>query len=50
MRSVTPPLLHVQREKLSLEHTRFYAAETVLILEYLRSKEVVHRCGSDVIG
>eukprot|EP00195_Chlamydomonas_chlamydogama_P005080 CAMPEP_0202904494 /NCGR_PEP_ID=MMETSP1392-20130828/29654_1 /ASSEMBLY_ACC=CAM_ASM_000868 /TAXON_ID=225041 /ORGANISM="Chlamydomonas chlamydogama, Strain SAG 11-48b" /LENGTH=338 /DNA_ID=CAMNT_0049592139 /DNA_START=42 /DNA_END=1055 /DNA_ORIENTATION=+ len=29
--------------KLSLEDARFYAAEVVLILDYLRSKEVVHR-------
>jgi serine/threonine protein kinase len=34
------------RQPLPLEDVRFYAAEMVLILQYLREKKVVYRCES----
>ncbi len=36
-------LLEEQKGSLPLDHVRFYSAELVLMLEYLRSKEIVHR-------
>ena len=33
----------MQKGALSIPHAQFYAAEVVLMLEYLRSNEIVHR-------